>query len=190
MFEALLKLIARALDSYRIPYMLVGGQAVLLYGEARLTADVDITIGVGPGDFPVVLNAAKEAGLQARIPSPADFVKQNLVLPCEQLSSSKIRVDLIFSLSHFERQAIERARVVTVGETPVRYATPEDLTILKVLAGRPRDLEDVRSILLKQRQVDFAYVRRWLRELQAGLDQDLIGTFERLLKATRSPETK
>jgi hypothetical protein len=43
MFEALLKLIARALDSYHIPYMLIGGQAVLLYGEARLTADVDIT---------------------------------------------------------------------------------------------------------------------------------------------------
>jgi hypothetical protein len=98
-------------------------------------------------------------------------------------------VDLIFSLTPFERQAIERARVVTIGDTPVRYATPEDLTILKVLAGRPRDLEDVRSILLKQRQVDAAYVRRWLRELQAGLDQDLTGTFEQLWKATRSAKT-
>lgn len=185
MFEALLSLIARVLDTHRIPYMLVGGQAVLFYGEARLTADVDVTLGLGPGDLAIVLDAAKAAGLQARVASPEDFVKQNLVLPCEQLSSARIRVDFIFSLTPFERQAIERARVVTLEGTAVRYATAEDLTILKVLAGRPRDLEDVRSILLKQPQIDVAYIRRWLRELQAGLDQDLTGTFQQLWKATR-----
>lgn len=35
MFQTLLEHIARGLDSLGFPYMLIGGQAVLLYGEPR-----------------------------------------------------------------------------------------------------------------------------------------------------------
>jgi hypothetical protein len=48
MFGPLLERIAIALDGAGIPYMIIGGQAVLLYGEPRLTKDIDITIGAGP----------------------------------------------------------------------------------------------------------------------------------------------
>ena len=47
MFENLLKRIAVELQTGSIPYMVIGGQAVLLYGEPRLTKDIDITLGVG-----------------------------------------------------------------------------------------------------------------------------------------------
>jgi hypothetical protein len=47
MFEQLLEAIARGLERLSIPYMLIGGQAVLLYGEPRLTCDIDITLGAG-----------------------------------------------------------------------------------------------------------------------------------------------
>ena len=46
MFEKLLKRLAVALDHVGLPYMVFGGQAVLLYGEPRLTRDIDITLGV------------------------------------------------------------------------------------------------------------------------------------------------
>ena len=36
--------------------MVIGGQAVLLYGEPRLTRDIDITLGVGVRE----LNKLKE----------------------------------------------------------------------------------------------------------------------------------
>ncbi len=42
MFSKVLELIALALDQHGIPYMLIGGQAVLLYGEPRLTPEVSI----------------------------------------------------------------------------------------------------------------------------------------------------
>ncbi|MBI4745658.1 MAG: hypothetical protein HY786_03715, partial [Deltaproteobacteria bacterium] len=48
MFEEILARIGAALDKYNIPYMIIGGQAVLLYGEPRLTRDIDITLGVSP----------------------------------------------------------------------------------------------------------------------------------------------
>ena len=46
MFESLLERIATALDAEAIPYMVIGGQAVLVHGEPRLTRDIDITLGV------------------------------------------------------------------------------------------------------------------------------------------------
>jgi hypothetical protein len=41
MFEELLARLGSALDKHSIPYMIIGGQAVLLYGEPRLTRDID-----------------------------------------------------------------------------------------------------------------------------------------------------
>ena len=42
MFEALLSKIAQSLGGAELPYMIIGGQAVLLYGTPRLTRDIDL----------------------------------------------------------------------------------------------------------------------------------------------------
>ena len=47
MFQGLLNKIARELKGRSVPYMVIGGQAVLLYGEPRLTHGIDITVGIG-----------------------------------------------------------------------------------------------------------------------------------------------
>lgn len=52
-----------------------------------------------------------------------------------------------------------------MGQQRVSFASPEDVVILKIIAGRPRDLEDVRSILLKNPPMDSGYIRNWLKEL-------------------------
>ncbi|GJL55165.1 MAG: hypothetical protein NPIRA02_22970 [Nitrospirales bacterium] len=38
--------ISKTLKRRRIPYMVIGGQAVLVYGEPRLTRDIDVTLKV------------------------------------------------------------------------------------------------------------------------------------------------
>ncbi len=43
------------LNRQRIPYMVIGGQAVLLYGEPRLTKDIDVPIGAHLDRLPDVL---------------------------------------------------------------------------------------------------------------------------------------
>ncbi len=184
MFEALLEQIAQGLDSRQIPYMLIGGQAVLLYGEPRLTRDVDVTLGVGPDRLPEILDWVGETRWRILVDSPAQFVTQTLVLPCLE-EESGIRVDLIFSFSPYERQAIQRGRPITVGKTAVRYASVEDLVIHKVVAGRARDLEDVRSVLLKNPEMDVDYTRKWLREMDADDEKKLLANFEELWKQRR-----
>lgn len=185
MFQTLLEHIARGLDSRGFPYMVIGGQAVLLYGEPRLTRDVDVTLGVGPEKLPALLDWVRESGWQVLVDSPTDFVAKTLVLPCLEPGSG-IRIDLLFSFSPYERQAIQRARVITISETPVRFAAVEDLVIHKIVAGRPRDLEDVRAVLLKNQNLDVSYVRRWLQELRSGRDEDLVARFEELWKRSGS----
>jgi predicted nucleotidyltransferase len=183
MFIQLLERIALSLEQRQIPYMVIGGQAVLLYGEPRLTRDVDITLGVGPERLPDLLEIARASAWRVLVESPEQFVQQTLVLPVQD-SGSGIRIDLIFSYSPYERQAMERVRRVKLGSASVCFAAIEDVVVLKVVAGRPRDLEDVRSILLRNSELDRAYIRRWLGEFERDLGGNYLLMFDDLARST------
>jgi hypothetical protein len=81
MLEKLLENIAKALNVYEIPYMIIGGQAVLLYGEPRLTKDIDITVGVDTEALEKLERIAKGLGLKILVKDIESFVKQTFVLP-------------------------------------------------------------------------------------------------------------
>ncbi|MDY6863525.1 MAG: hypothetical protein SV062_11145 [Thermodesulfobacteriota bacterium] len=64
MFEELLIRIASILKTENLPYMIIGGQAVLLYGTPRMTKDIDITLGVNIERLEDVMTAVKKARLK------------------------------------------------------------------------------------------------------------------------------
>jgi hypothetical protein len=66
MFERLLEQIAAELASRSIPYLIVGGQAVLVHGEPRLTRDIDITLGVDVDRFDDLLTIVTPWHVQRR----------------------------------------------------------------------------------------------------------------------------
>ena len=113
MFETLLARLARALDAAGLPYMVIGGQAVLLYGAPRLTQDVDVTLGVAPDRLADVLAVVEQLALRPLV-EPETFVAETLVLPCEDAETG-LRVDVVFSFPGYERGAIGRARPVMLG---------------------------------------------------------------------------
>jgi len=171
-FERLLKKIALQLKKVSIPYMVIGGQAVLLYGEPRLTRDIDITMGIGVDGLDRVKKIIPIIGLKSLVQKEKEFVGRNMVLPTIDQKSG-IRVDFIFSFSPYERQAIERAKDIKLGNSLVRFASLEDVVIHKVIAGRARDFEDVKSILLKNPKYDSVYIKKWLK----GFDKSSGGKF-------------
>jgi hypothetical protein len=180
-FKIILQELGRVLQHANIPYMVIGGQAVLLYGEPRLTRDIDITLGVTPDRLPDILSVAKEIGLNVLPESPQAFVEKTMVLPCAD-EKSGIRVDLIFSFSPYERAAIQRARAVSMDGQDVVFASPEDVLIHKMVAGRPRDLEDVRSIVIRNSELDLEMIRRWLKEFDQAMEgRTLLRDFEEIL---------
>ncbi|HET6921951.1 MAG TPA: nucleotidyl transferase AbiEii/AbiGii toxin family protein, partial [Anaeromyxobacteraceae bacterium] len=179
MFAELLARLARGLEAARLPYMVVGGQAVLLHGEPRLTRDVDVTLGAGLERLPDLLAALGAMALRPLV-DPADFTHRTLVLPCDDPATG-LRVDFILSFTPYEREAIARAKLVTVGGARVRFATAEDLVVHKVLAGRPRDLEDVRGILRKAPDLDASAVRTALRAIGDAVAEPLVDRLDALL---------
>lgn len=137
MFEEILGRIGANLSRSNLPYMIIGGQAVLLYGEPRLTRDVDVTLGVNIDRLHDLLTVVKELSLNP-IPNDVEsFVKQTMVLPTID-EPTGIRVDFIFSFTPYETDAIKRARKITIMDQDVCFASPEDLIIHKIFAGRPR----------------------------------------------------
>ena len=182
MVETLLKKVSASLNREKIPYMVIGGQAVLVYGSARLTRDIDITLGVDTEAYKTVLALSKKLGLRILPRDAKVFVEETRVLPTED-PVSKFRVDFIFSNTPYERQAIQRARRISLKGSVVRFASLEDLIIHKVFAGRPIDLEDVRVLMLRHRgKVDLRYIRRWLRMFAKLTEKrNLFKDFNRLL---------
>ena len=181
MFQALLKKIAQKLSDKDIPYMVIGGQAVLLYGEPRLTKDIDITLGLGIEGLGKIKEVFESLSFKVLVRNPVDFVKKTMVLPVLD-ESSGIRVDFIFSFSKYEKQAIEKANEVNLDNVIVRFAALEDLVIHKIIAKRARDIEDVRSILLKNPEYDMAYIKKWLNEFDKSLDENFGELFNNLVE--------
>ena len=162
--------------------MIIGGQAVLLYGEPRFTRDIDITLGVNVDSLEEVLSIAKELSLKSLPQDIISFVSQTMVLPVLDEASS-IRIDFIFSFTSYEAEAIKRARKISLMGKEVTFASPEDVIIHKIFASRPRDLEDVRTIILKNPEIDVQYIRNWLTEFdKASDDKDFQKTFEEILR--------
>ena len=94
MIEKLIKKTARLLDSQKIPYMIIGGQAVLLYGRPRLTRDIDITLGIDTDKFESIEAVCKKLKLKILVENPKDFAHETKVLPAEE-PDSKVRIDFI-----------------------------------------------------------------------------------------------
>ena len=74
-----------------------------------------------------------------------------------------------------------------VGEVLAAVAAVEDLVTMKVLAGRPTDLNDVESMLRARRdEIDLDEVRRTLTVLEAALSRsDLLPRFEQIFRRVR-----
>lgn len=181
MFQKLLKKTARELSRQNIPYMVIGGQAVLLYGEPRLTKDIDITLGIGIDGLDKIKGIVESLSLKPLIRDVDSFVQQTMVFPVIE-EKSGIRVDFIFSFSHYEKQAIERANEIRLANIAVKFAALEDVVIHKIIAARARDLEDVRSILLKKPDYDVDYIEKWLAEFDKSLDEDFGKTFKKITR--------
>ncbi|MDO9575420.1 MAG: nucleotidyltransferase [bacterium] len=186
MFEQLIVKIGGALDNASIPYMIIGGQAVLLYGEPRLTRDIDITLGINTDKLSKLLTVVDDIGAITIPEDSESFVRETYVLPVRD-KISNIRIDFIFSYTPYERQAIKRANKIKLKGVFLNFASVEDVIIHKIFSGRPRDIEDVKSIILKNPKFNIPYIRRWLKGFDATVKgKDFLNCLEEILKELRS----
>jgi len=183
-FQRLLARIAEALKNARISYMVIVAQAVLVYGRPRFTADIDVTLGVDVDQLSTLKKIAEEISLRPVRPDFERFAMQTNVFSVLE-DATKIKVDFIFSFSPYEREAIKRAKPIEIQQTTVYYASPEDVVIHKIVAGRPLDIEDAKSIINVQPSLDRSYILKWLGEYSEVVSRDLEKQYHEMEKHVR-----
>lgn len=184
--EALADL-ARVLDGRGIGWFVFGAQAVAVRGAPRTTQDVDVTVRVERGEVPDLVRALeREGGLRHRYPELADdLLKAGAVLPLVHVGSG-MEVDVVVGGSTLEALFLSRASRERLDGVDVPVAQATDLVVMKVLAGRGKDLEDLRA-LLASGEVDLEEARDLLRQLEEALGQsDLLPTLDAAIADTGS----
>jgi hypothetical protein len=116
-----------------------------------------------------------------------EFVKATRVLPLIH-ESTGMPLDVVLAGPGLEEQFLDRAVVVALDDFAVPVISAEDLVVTKLLAGREKDVEDIRGVLRARADLlDLDYIRRTIQMVEDALGQsDLRPLFEaELSKATR-----
>jgi hypothetical protein len=162
------------------PWYLFGAQAVIAYGYPRLSADVDVTIRLTPDTPDRFAAEMAAAGFQLRIEDP-EFVRRTRVMPFVHTATA-MPLDIVLASSGLEDEFLMRARPLDIGGAVVPTIDREDLIVAKVLAGRPKDIDDARGIWkIHGQDLDAARVETILGLLEEALGQaDLLPAFRSL----------
>jgi predicted nucleotidyltransferase len=105
----------------------------------------------------------------------------------ERVDCPDVRLDLLVVGTPFEDSVIARRLRVSVGGTEVWLASPEDLVVYKLVAGRPHDYADAEDVAiavgLAGRSIDWNYVDFWCTEF--AVDDRARGLRERVAGSGR-----
>lgn len=135
-------------------FALLGGLAVSTWGVIRATQDIDIIADCEPSPIghPGLRAKIKES-LEARNCSvewrAGDYEDPIPLLLRVELSATfrSVSGDIVWAHKHWQREAVKRAINVEIEGTDIPVLHPEDLILMKLDAGGPQDLLDVKELL-------------------------------------------
>jgi hypothetical protein len=160
----------RLLESRSVPYAIVGGLAVRLYGLPRATYDVDFTVALTRDDLTNFYSAAMLEGFEIPEYQLAGWVDRVADMPLVKLrcpfEGRFIDIDTFLAESDFLKSILQRRRRHRAEALEAWFATVEDLVLMKLVANRNRDQGDIDDICLVQGRMDEAYLRRWADQLE------------------------
>jgi predicted nucleotidyltransferase len=165
-----------------VRWYLFGAQAAIVWGSPRLSADVDVTANLERVSLSDYIDTMQRHGFEV-VFTDSEFVDRTRVVPFIH-RASRMPLDVVLAGSGLEEEFLQRAISVDVSGSLVPVISPEDLIVTKILAGRPKDIEDVRGVISEHRStLDVARIRTVLDLLEQALTQsDLVPSFERAWK--------
>ncbi len=144
------------LKKHNVRYVIVGGEAVIYYGHARLTGDIDIFYGTSPENVDRLLAVLKEfwGGTIPGLKSPKELKEKGAIF---QFGVPPHRIDLLSELEKvdFEKAWDRKSSQVIVRRGKrfrIHYIGIEDLIENKRAVGRNRDMDDLAFLLKAKRK--------------------------------------
>ncbi len=152
LFEQLGNILGRS-----IPLLVIGGAAMMEYGLKDSTKDIDIVCR-SEEDKAEILRCAGDLGYErvwprvrhARLGLNRIAVKGGHTL---DVFPAKISYDFGLSDAMWERARKQKA----IGMADIRYASPEDIFIMKLIANRPGDAPDCAALVSVGLDFDVVY---------------------------------
>lgn len=177
--ENTLKKVTKLLQWLKIPYLVTGGVAVVVWGRPRYTADIDLVIELKKEKTKKFIAAlAKEGYIDE------DVVNEAIKLQSEFNfidNESGMKVDFwILKDSDFDKSRLNRAVARIIFGQKVYFSSPEDLILKKMLwfneSKSNRQLEDIHSIMaIIKSQLDYNYLKKWAKKQKTlGLLKEMI----------------
>jgi predicted nucleotidyltransferase len=178
--------LAAAMAEQQLEWYVFGAQAAIMWGSARLSADVDITAAIAPPVIDSFVGTMRRHDFDL-VFSDSDFLTRTRVLPFIH-RPTRIPLDVVLAGPGLEEDFMRRAIAVDLEGARIPVISPEDLIVTKVLAGRSKDIEDIRSVIHQRRtSLDMERIREILRLLERILGQgDLLPVFEKVLREAPS----
>jgi hypothetical protein len=145
----------KALKTYNIDYLLVGGLAINLHGVPRMTMDVDLVIALNADNIAKLEACAKSLNLRPSVPVKladlADASKRETLFKEKHLIALSLigekpetpTVDIVIRHPLDFKKAYKNKIERDISGTPVLLASIEDMITMKKIAGRAQDLADI-----------------------------------------------
>ena len=161
--RAALRVCLLAAQTVHARVALTGGTALEAWGVARATQDVDLVFLLPSTRFSKLQQLLLERGarfLEVRTEAQIAWLRVLLY---------GVQIDWLRAWDLPTQRALRLSVIRSVLGMRLRVLRPEDLILLKLRVGRPRDLDDaVRLYALCRGQMDQPYLRRAVRQLRLG----------------------
>ena len=133
------------LNEFEVEYLIVGGFAVMKYGEPRYTKDLDVWVHNSPQNSACVVGALRKFGapLEHDGITTETFTGRQLVY---QIGIAPVRIDVLTEITGVEFPGAWGKRVAsTFFGVPVHFISLDDLVANKQALGRSSDLKDLKQ---------------------------------------------
>jgi hypothetical protein len=170
-----------ALEAASIQSVVIGGLAIAVWGEPRVTKDVDLRVFLQREQSDRLLSVLS-AQFKVLSDSPETDLQQRGFIFTEDASS--VRVDFLLADNDFDITMVRNGqRIEPISGWPIVVCSAEDLVVSKLLTLRPRDEEDARLVIRRQRNnLNDSYVEHWLRIFEEALDDSTLVTHYQQLR--------
>lgn len=153
----------------RLKGVVIGGVATSLLSSPRMTHDVDMIVILDIDDAPSLISGLASHGFRPQFDGMAEFAIESRLITVTHTATNTV-ADIMLGCMPFEEELIQRSSKYELGDITIRLPTPEDLLILKAIASRPKDIEDIRNIVLTYPNLDRVRVKHWLKAYGEMMD--------------------